>query len=154
MTGVEFAYFADAPASRSAQAFLEIALSLREDLGGLEAVPQRQWPLLVDLMHLPVDLNILCIEYTSLSGTLDLSALPRKLDQLFFTHNAITSVKDLVNIPETLRYFAVNEGNVVENSIVIGKKHMEELTISFDGCGFKNVTFVEGQENDGESFLF
>ena len=97
----------------------------------------------VDLCALPMTMLCIQIEFCHVTGTLDLGGLPNGLQGLYFTDNRISGIRNVRNLPVTLRRLQVNETAAQPKSVHIGKLPSSEIRINLYNCGLKEITFED-----------
>ena len=93
----------------------------------------------VDVSSLPEFLEYFCLEKCFFTGTLDLGSLPRGLEAFLCLQNKIVGIINIENLPEGMQEIAIEEPNIKEKVIRVGKVPKRRCRIDLTGCGFADV---------------
>ena len=100
----------------------------------------------VNTSALPETLRSICIDHSELVGTVDMGNLPRWLRGFTVHDNRITAVVNICNFPETLRHCRLEEDQIVEKTVRIGRLPDTEVYLNVYRCGFKVVEFENPED--------
>ena len=101
----------------------------------------------VDTSALPEKMELISVEMCQVSGTLDLGSLPRTLVELHFIENFISAIVSFCDLPESLEYLNIEEANITEKEISIGKLPASKLILRLEGCLFQDVILEDESDN-------
>ena len=81
------------------------------------------------------------------TGTIDLRHLPLSLQDVCITNNKVSGLIGVINLPESLQSLHIGELEIVHKKIYIGKPPDGLVDVCFSGCDFTDVTYA----NDSDS---
>ena len=91
------------------------------------------------MTNLPRSLEFLCVQWTQVTGTVDLGNLPKGIETIFIIENNITAIVNIVNLLASLEDIAVNEKNIQDKSIYVGKLLESQPYLDFADCEFTAI---------------
>ena len=93
----------------------------------------------IDTSNFPRSLKYFSLQRTQMTGTVDLGNLPLGLNMLFIMNNEITALTNVVNLPASITDIAINEKNLREKTIFVGKLPGDRVYLDFIDCGFTDI---------------
>ena len=105
----------------------------------------------IQTSRLPEGLDMLIVQACHFTGTVDMQSLPPKLRKLIITGNEITHISDIRGLPKRMEICKVNEMNVREAKIFVGKLPSSALEIDLRDCRIEKLIFE--YERDRERVL-
>ena len=93
----------------------------------------------IDTSNFPRSLKYFTLQRTQMKGTVDLGNLPSGLNMLFIMHNEITGLTSIVNLPASITHISINEKNLREKTIFVGKLPGGRMYLDFVDCGFTDI---------------
>ena len=91
------------------------------------------------MSDLPRSLEFLCVQWTQVTGTVDLGNLLKGIETLFVIENDIRAIVNILNLPASLEDIAVNGKNIQDKSIYVGKMPQSLPYLDFADCGFTEI---------------